>query len=146
MEVNASDIKGAKIEIPPDPYPDRPESFTPDTAIPPNDSNDTMDCLWEDTVITIGHQTNPPAMKSAKAVGPAVHFGPYRNFFNRDVTITIPYSKEEKIWKGESAKVYIYNHLTEDWDAIEPESVDQTNKLVTFKTQVLGLFWVGVTR
>jgi hypothetical protein len=146
VEVTDSNIKGAKIFIPGDPYPDRPDSFTPATRIPPNDPSDTFDCLWEDTVINIGHQTNPPAMKTARPVGPAVHFGPYRTFFNRDVTITIPYSKEEKVGKGESAKVYIYNHLTEDWDAIEPESVDQTNKLVTFKTQVLGLFRVGVTR
>jgi len=146
VEVNASDIKGAKIEIPADPYPDRPDSFTPDTEIPPNDPGDTNDSLWEDTVINIGHQTNPPAMKSAKAAGPAVHFGPYRNFFNRDVTITIPYSKDEKVGSAEAVKVYIYNHLTDDWDPIDPDSVDQTNRLVTFKTQVLGLFRVGVEK
>ena len=86
-------IKGAKIEIPADPYPDRPERFTVKTAIQPNDPNDTNDCLWEDTVITIGHQLNPPPMNHALPMGPAVHFGPYRNFFNRDVTITLPYYK-----------------------------------------------------
>jgi hypothetical protein len=33
--------------------------------------------------------------------------------------------------------------VTKDWDPIEPESVDTVNKLVTFKTQVLGLFQAG---
>jgi hypothetical protein len=33
--------------------------------------------------------------------------------------------------------------VTEDWDPIEPESVDRAKKLVTFKTQVLGLFQAG---
>ena len=88
-----SPVNRAKIEIPPDPYPDRPESFTRETAVPVNDPADTMDCLWEDTVISIGQPLNPPAMKTARAVGPAVHFGPYRTFFNRDVTITIPYRR-----------------------------------------------------
>ena len=146
VEVNTSEIRGARIEIPADPYPDRPESFTVDTEIPPSDPLDTNDCLWEDTVIKIGQQTNPPAMKNSQPVGPAVHFGPYRTFFNRDVTITIPYSKEKKVGSAESVKVYIYNHVTDDWDPLDVESVDQTNKLVTFKTQVLGLFRVGVTR
>jgi len=143
VEVTDSSIKGAKIVIPGDPYPDQPESFTPTTRIPPSDPGDTFDCLWEDTVITIGHQQNPPEMKSAKAVGPAVHFGPYRNFFNRKVTITIPYTKGEKT---EAVSVYIYNHVTDDWDDIEPESVDGLNGLVTFKTDVLGLFRVGVEK
>ena len=146
VEVTDSNIKGAKIFIPGDPYPDQPESFTPTTRIPPNDPSDTFDCLWEDTVITIGHQTNPPKMKNAKPVGPAVHFGPYRTFFNRDVTITLPYSKNEKVGKAEQVKIYIYNHLTDDWDDIAPESIDLTNRLVTFKTQVLGLFRVGVEK
>ena len=81
-------------------------------------------------------------MKSALPVGPAVHFGPYRNFFNRDVTITLPYNWA--LVNPEKVRAYIYNHLTNDWDAIEPENVDQGSKLVTFKTQVLGLFRVGI--
>jgi hypothetical protein len=138
----ASPITGAKIQIPADPYPDRPDDFTPETGIPINDPSDTNDCLWEDTVITIGHHVNPPAMKRALAAGPAVHFGPYRNFFNRDVTITIPY--DSSITDGQTVEVYIYNHLTEDWDSITSTSVDKNNKLVTFKTQVLGVFQAGV--
>ncbi len=135
-----SPIKGSRIEIPADPYPDRPESFTPKTAIPINDPRDTNDCMWEDTVINIGHQINPPRMKGTRAVGPAVHFGPYRMFFNRDVTISIPY-KPMLALEGQ-VKAYIYNHVTNDWDAIEPEQA--ANGIVTFKTQVLGLFRAGV--
>ena len=137
-----SPIKRARIEIPADPYPDRPQSFTPKAAIPVNDPRDTNDCLWEDTVINIGHQINPPMMKRARAVGPAVHFGPYRNFFNRDVTISIPY--KNLLVLGGQVKAYIYNHITNDWDVIEPEQV--ANGMVTFKTQVLGLFRAGVEK
>ena len=36
--------------------------------------------------------------------------------------------------------------IKNDWDSIEPESVDGTNRLVTFKTKVLGLFRVGVEK
>ena len=135
-------IKGARIEIPKDPYPERPQTFTPETAIPINDPKDTNDCMWEDTVINIGQQLNPPAMKSARSAGPAVHFGPYRNFFNRDVTITIPY--RNMLAGGKEVNVYIYNHVTRDWDEIKAEKAE--NGLVTFKTQVLGLFRAGVKR
>jgi hypothetical protein len=135
-------IKGARIEIPKDPYPERPQTFTPQTAIPINDPRDTNDCMWEDTVINIGQQLNPPAMKSASPAGPAVHFGPYRNFFNRDVTITIPY--RTMLTGGKEINVYIYNHVTKDWDEIKAEKTE--NGLVTFETQVLGLFRAGIAR
>jgi hypothetical protein len=98
--------------------------------------------MWEDTVITIGHRTNPPEMTATRAVGPAVHFGPYRTFFNRDVTVTLPYFRLLAL--GKEVKAYIYNHLTEDWDAVEVESVK--NGLITFKTQVLGLFRAAVEK
>jgi len=39
--------------------------------------------------------------------------------------------------------VCIYNHVLDDWDLIEPESVDTAKKQVTFNTQVLGLFQAG---
>jgi hypothetical protein len=137
-------INGAKIEIPADPYPERPEGFTRETAVPVNDPADTMDCLWENTEITIAHQLNPPDMKNAQAVGPAVHFGPYRTFFNRDITITIPYRRLLALGKRDQVKAYIYNHVTEDWESIETEQV--ANGKVTFKTKVLGLFRAGVAK
>jgi hypothetical protein len=132
-------LKGARIVIPGDPYPDRPENFTKQTAIAINDPKDTNDCMWEDTVINIGYQTNPPAMEGAQPVGPAVHFGPYRTFFNRDVTVTIPFDPTLADQRG--VKAYIYNHITEDWGALEVTS--RFNGLITFKTQVLGLFMAG---
>lgn len=137
-----SSANGAKIDIPADPHPTWPEDFGPDNATLVTDPQHTYDCMWEDTVITIGHRTNPPAMTSIKAVGPAIHFGPYRTFFNRDVTITIPYNRLRSF--GKEVKAYIYNHVTEDWDAVEVESAK--NGLVTFKTQVLGLFMAGVEK
>jgi hypothetical protein len=139
-----SPLRGAKIEIPADPYPEWPENFTPENAIPTNDPQDTKNCLWEDTVITIGLQLNPQPMKSARPIGPAVHFGPYRNFFNRDVTITIPYKKY--IAGSRDVQVYIYNHLSGDWDAVDVEKVDTAHGLVTIKTQVLGLFRAGIKK
>jgi hypothetical protein len=41
-------------------------------------------------------------------------------------------------------KPYIYNHVTQDWDALEPDSV--AGGMVTFKTDVLGLFRAGVAK
>jgi len=136
----SSPIMGAKIEIPADPYPDRPEGFTPDTALPVNDPADTNECMWDDTEIKIGYRESAPDMGDAEPSGPAVHVGPYRTFFNRNVSITIPYTGAGGT---QDLMVYIYNHVTEDWDPIEPESVDTINKLVTFRTQVLGLFQAG---
>jgi hypothetical protein len=57
------------------------------------------------------------------------------------VTITIPYDDSSS--DGQTVGVYIYNHITEGWDSITSESVDTVNKLVVFKTQVLGLFQVA---
>jgi len=136
-----SAIQGARIAIPADPYPAQPEEFTPQSAIPINDPRDTNDCLWEDTVITIGQQLNQPEMEGIDPAGPAVHFGPYRTFFNRDVSISIPYDGAASA--GKEVKPYIYNDLTSSWDALEAESVE--NGLVTFRTQVLGLFRAGGT-
>jgi hypothetical protein len=139
-----SPIRNSRIEIPADPYPERPEKFTWETAVPVNDPLDTMDCLWEDTVISIGFQRFAPVMRNARPAGPAVHFGPYRNFFNRDVTIRLPYNKM-RAGSG-SVGVYIYNHLTKDWDSVEVESIDQAQGFITFKTQVLGLFRAGIKK
>ena len=136
----ASPILGAKIEIPADPYPTRPDDFAPATARPVNDPADTNDCMWEDTEISIGYRESAPEMKDAEPSGPAVHVGPYRTFFNRNVSITIPYTGAGNT---QDLMVYIYNHVLEDWDPIEPESVDRAKKLVTFKTKVLGLFQAG---
>ncbi|MBN2109214.1 MAG: hypothetical protein JW832_17430, partial [Deltaproteobacteria bacterium] len=133
----------ARIDIPADPHPGWPESFAPDNATPFRDPADSFDCLWEDTTISVGWRLNPPAMKKARPVGPAVFFGPYRTIFNRDVTISIPYRAIAALNKAK-VKPYIYNHITGDWDAIEPEKV--AAGLVTFKTDVLGLFRAGVAK
>lgn len=137
----SSPIAGTRVEIPADPYPDRPDAFTKETGIPINDPTDTNDCMWEDTTITIGYRDNPPPMNSAKPVGPAVHLGPYRTFFNRDVTVAIPYDADASL--EQAVKVFIYNHLTEDWDPVPHESVDADTGSVTFRTKVLGLFQVA---
>jgi len=141
VEVTQGAVEGAKIEIPGDPYPDRPQTFTRETAIPVNDPSDTYDCLWEDVVITIGHQANAHGMQGTKPLGEPVYFGPYRTIFNRDVTITLPYDKEAS--PPEDVSAFIYNDLTNGWDSIPVESVNAEEKLVTAKTKVLGLFQVG---
>ena len=135
-------IQGAKIVIPPDPYPTRPDDFTPATAIPVNDPADTYDCLWEDTTINIGLQLTTPSSDIVQFVGPAVYMGPYRTFFNRDVTITIPYDSSQA--GSQTVRAYIYNHLKDDWDSITPDTVNAIDNLVTFRTKVLGLFRAGV--
>jgi hypothetical protein len=136
-----SKIAGARIEIPADPYPDRPQLFTPSTAIPINDPADTNDCLWEDTVINIGYHKNAKGIQGVKPLGKAVHIGPYRTKFNRDVTITLPYTKEPV--DPDNVSAYIFNELTQAWDSIEPESINTVDRLVTIKVQVSGLFQVG---
>jgi hypothetical protein len=127
--------------IPRDPYPGEPENLTPDNATAVNDPKNTKDCLWEDTEFSIALRANPPDMQSGvKAVGPAVHFGPYRTLFNRDVTVRIPY----RFFAGLGKKVtpYIYNHVTGQWDALEGKRT--AGGMLKFKTKVLGLFRAGV--
>jgi len=139
-----SPIDGASIAIPADPYPTYPEDFTwedglENTARPIDDPANTNDSMWEDTVIRIGHRSTPRAMVNAQAVGPAVHFGPYRTFFNRNVILTIPY--DSGTTQGQQIYPYIYNHLTETWDKLQPDIA--SNGLLSFKTKVLGLFRAG---
>ena len=97
--------------------------------------------MWEDATINIGYLASPPSMGSLPSVGPAVYFGPYRNFFNRDVTITVPYDTTAA--GTLPVRIYVYNHLTEGWESIDHESIDSVNGLITFKTQTLGLFQVA---
>ncbi len=136
----SSDVAGAKIVIPADPYPNQPESFTPDTAIPILDPTDTNDCMWEDMNILIAERLIPPDMDNGTPLGPAVQFGPYRALFNRDVTITIPYDTEKA--GSDIISPYIYNHVTESWDELQADSY--SNGLLSFKTQCLGLFVAGI--
>ena len=140
-----SPVRGASIEIPADPYPDRPEQFTPDNAVAVSDPENTNDCLWEDTTITIAWRMNPPALqRGVRPVGPAVHLGPYRTLLNRDATVTIPYRRLLALGAANRITPYIYNHVTRQWDAIEGGTAE--NGLLRFKTKVLGLFRAGLAR
>jgi hypothetical protein len=131
----------SSIAIPADPYPTQPDEFTPQTAVAVNSPDNTNDCLWEDTKIGIAWRMNPPAMQAGvTAAGPAVHMGPYRTLFNRDVTIRIPY--RWYLARGRQVRPYIYNHVTQAWDALNPVKV--AGGMVTFTTKVLGLFRAGV--
>lgn len=130
----------SSLAVPADPYPTRPETFAPDNATAVNDPADTNDCMWEDAKLSIAWRVNPPDMQEGvKAVGPAVHFGPYRTVFNRDVTVRIPYRFFAAF--GKEVKPYIYNHVTGLWDALTVERA--FGGMVEFKTQVLGLFRAG---
>ena len=136
-----SPVFRSSISIPADPYPARPDEFTPDNATAVNDPEKTNDCLWEDMKMTIAWRRNPPPMQAGvRAVGPAVHFGPYRTVFNRDVTVKIPYRIFPAF--GKQVQAYIYNHVTGAWDALESERA--AGGMLQFTTQVLGLFRAGV--
>jgi hypothetical protein len=131
----------SSIAIPADPYPTQPDEFTPDNAMAVNDPADSNDCMWEDMKINIAWRRNPPDMQEGvTAVGPAVHFGPYRTLFNRDVTVGIPYRFFAAL--GKKVTPYIYNHVTGQWDALETEKA--AGGMLKFKTKVLGLFRAGV--
>jgi hypothetical protein len=131
----------SSIAIPADPYPAKPDDFSPDNATAVSDPANTNDCMWEDMKINIAWRQNPPAMQEGvRAVGPAVHFGPYRMLFNRDVTIRIPYRFFAAL--GKEVTAYMYNHVTGQWDALETERA--AGGMLKFKTKVLGLFQAGV--
>lgn len=131
----------SSIAIPADPYPTKPDEFSPDNATAMSDPANTNDCMWEDMKINIAWRQNPPAMQEGvRAVGPAVHFGPYRTLFNRDVTVRIPYRFFAAL--GKEVTAYIYNHVTRQWEAIETEKA--AGGMLRFKTKVLGLFRAGV--
>jgi hypothetical protein len=131
----------SSIAIPADPYPAKPDAFTPDNATAVGSPDNTNDCMWEDMKINIAWRRNPPAMQEGvRAVGPAVHFGPYRTLFNRDVTVKIPFRRLLAL--GKKIQPYIYNHVTGQWDALE--AARAAGGMLTFKTKVLGLFRAGV--
>ncbi len=131
----------SSIAIPADPYPTRPDEFSPDNATAMNDPADTNDCMWEDMKMNISWRQNPPDMQAGvRAIGPAVHFGPYRTVFNRDVTVRIPYRFFAAL--GKEVTAYMYNHVTGQWDALEAEKA--AGGMLEFKTKVLGLFRAGI--
>ena len=131
----------SSIAIPADPYPTQPDEFSPENAVAVSDPANTNDCMWEDMKMNISWRQNPPDMQAGvTAVGPAVHFGPYRTLFNRDVTVRIPYRFFAAL--GKEVTAYIYNHVTRQWEAIETEKA--AGGMLQFKTKVLGLFRAGV--
>jgi hypothetical protein len=131
----------SSLAIPADPYPKQPDEFSPENAVAVSDPANTNDCMWEDMKMNISWRQNPPAMQEGvRAVGPAVHFGPYRTLFNRDVTVRIPYRFFAAL--GKEVTAYIYNHVTRQWEAIETEKA--AGGMLQFKTKVLGLFRAGV--
>ena len=145
LEVTSPDssIYGAKIVVPADPYPGEPGNYTYLTATAVSDPADTRESLWEDTILSISHRTNPPTMAQPCSGRPGCPFRSVPQYlFNRDVTITIPYDPAHVSSDG-NPKPYVFNHLTNAWEAIEPTEIDAVSGRITFKTQVLGLFQVG---
>jgi hypothetical protein len=45
---------------------------------------------------------------------------------------------------GKTVQPYVYNHVTERWEAMDSEPADTANGLVVFKTKFLGLFMAAV--
>ena len=86
--------------------------------------------------------------KLGNAISESVYIGPYRTLFNSPATITIPIDPD-KVTDPNRIQAYIYNDLSEEYEPVfkvpggQNIRVNLDNGLVSFDTQVLGIFAVG---
>jgi len=148
VEVTSGALKGAKLEVAADAYPNEPEKFEFTDLYQPesagkyantapgairafNDPEDPLTSAWFDFTGYIGTQDkvltwNQDNATSGKTilpelsgrVGPRVLFGPYRTIFNRPATVTLPYDASLAGSNTGSIKAYIYNEITHGWDPV----------------------------
>ncbi len=139
--------KGARIDVPADPDPEKPDTLTytdtyrpagtadpnPDGIKVLNDPADRWDAAWFDFTAYIGIQgkaLNPENSEAEKinlpaapagltSVSNAVCFGPYRTLFNKPATITLPYDSTQ-VTNPDNIRPFIYNDITGDYDQVYP--------------------------
>jgi len=122
---NSSPIKGVSIEIP-------------------------SGALLNDTTITIGMVTNPPALPSdTKAIGKIIEFGPSGIAFLSPVTIMFPYTQADLENAGVSdpaqLEIFTYDTLTLSWEKIPLDSVDIIKALLICKVDHFSIYTVGIS-
>jgi len=122
---NSSPIKGVSIEIP-------------------------SGALLNDSTITIGMVTNPPALPSdTKAIGRIIEFGPSGITFLSPVTITFPYTQADLDNSGVSdpsqLEIFTYDALTLSWKKIPLDSIDKVKALLICKADHFSIYTVGIS-
>ena len=106
--------------------------------------------LYDDSTITIGVVTNPPALPAnTKAIGRVIEFGPAGITFSTPVTIMIPYTQADLDDAGVSdpaeLEVFTYNTSTLSWEEITVDSVDNVNSLLICKVGHFSMYTIGKT-
>jgi hypothetical protein len=144
-------LAGARLSVPADPAPGEPERFTPDDHAIALDPTRPLVGAWQDFEAFIGSQEagveTAAIGRHGRALGPVVLVGPYRTIFNKPARVSLPLSV-----RGDAAPAtvqpLIFNEITRDWDPVHDVAggaepvLDRERGLVTFDTQVTGLFAV----
>lgn len=143
----AGKSRGARLDVPPDPDPLKPDTLTytdmyrpasssdphPDGVRILNDPTDRWEAAWDNFTAYIGTQrkaldpADPQAVKISLPSGPsgirtvstAVCFGPYRTLFNQPATITLPYDTD-KATNAAIIRPFVFNDITGDYDQVYP--------------------------
>ncbi len=146
VSVDSGSLAGVRLDVPGDPQPGKPESFTAANHEYVNDPENLFDAAWFDFEAYIGTQPAPveKLQNRGTLLGQAVLIGPYRTIFNKAARVTLPYDTVTAA--GKVIQPYIYNEITADWDPVHSvtggagTSIDTDSGSITFDTQVLGVF------
>ncbi len=138
--------RGAKLDVPPDRDPLKPDTLTytdmyrpagisdenPDGVKILNDPTVRWEAAWDNFTAYIGNQRKaldpsdpeakinlPSGPSGLTAVSNAVYFGPYRTLFNKPATITLPYD-QRKVTNADTIRPFVYNDITGDYDPVYP--------------------------
>jgi len=171
IEVTEGKLKGVKLFVRKDAHPGEPESYSYQTSYRHQNSRDPnigesavrpfnefgnyddhLISAWFDFNAIIGTQSKSKPDKEmpklGNAISESVYIGPYRTLFNSPATITIPIDPD-KVTDPNRIQAYIYNDLSEEYEPVfkvpggQNIRVNLDNGLVSFDTQVLGIFAVG---
>ncbi|MFZ5572204.1 MAG: Ig-like domain-containing protein [Thermodesulfobacteriota bacterium] len=98
-----------------------------------------------DILLTIGYVNNPPGFRGGiRLLNKVFVFGPSGYTFNRDVSIRLPYSQADLKAAGVSdptkLKIYHYNQLTDEWEAVDNIEVDTYGRFITFKVRHFSMY------
>jgi hypothetical protein len=106
--------------------------------------------LRQDCTINIGAVTNPPALGArTRAVGRVTEFGPSGMIFSMPIIIRLPYTtaalKRARVADPAELEVFYYDTSILAWVAVEIESIDPLNKLVSIKTSHFSMYTIGAS-
>jgi len=171
VEITSGELKGTKLIIRPDFHPNKPESFSYQDSYRHKNSNDPytdanairpfnefinynshLISAWFDFTALIGRQakinSNDPLPIMNNAISEAIYFGPYRTIVNSPASVSIPINIA-KIENKDKIRAYIFNDLSREYDPVfevpggQSIRVDWDKGIVSFDTQVLGIFVIG---